>query len=60
MRMSVIKWFLVAALLLAAAIFAYIRISEAITNFQVPDTQPQQFQPEPPVWGHDHDQLIRT
>jgi hypothetical protein len=66
MRMSgSLKWFLIAALLLAVAIFAYVRISDAINDYEM-QNPPGETQPETPTppapdarpWLHD--QLIRT
>jgi hypothetical protein len=66
MRMgSFVKWFLVSVLLIAGALFAFVRISDAIDDYEQqieqqlstpPDTQPQS-QPSRP-WLRDP--LIRT
>ena len=64
MRMSgSLKWFLVSALLLAATIFVFIRISNALDDYQRQmeqqlSPQPQQSQPQSRPWLRD--QLIRT
>jgi hypothetical protein len=67
MRMSgTVKWFLITALLLAAAIFAYVRIADALNDYEMQINNPGETQPETPTppapdarpWMHD--QLIRT
>jgi hypothetical protein len=68
MRMSsTVRWFLIAALLLVAAIFAYVRIADAIADYEMQiNNPPGETQPETPTppapdarpWLHD--QLIRT
>jgi len=65
MRMSSFaKWFLISTLLLAAVIFAFIRISNAIDDFQMQMDMKEQFvnpqepQSQPRPWFRDP--LIRT
>jgi fructose-specific component phosphotransferase system IIB-like protein len=61
-----VKWFLITALLLAAAIFAYVRIADALNDYEMQISNPGETQPETPTppapdarpWMHD--QLIRT
>jgi hypothetical protein len=62
MRMSaLVKWVLVGALVLAAAVLAYVRISDAIDDFemQLPGPAEQSHPYQPPVYPHDGP-LVRT